>query len=158
LTERSDTARRIGAARSWPRRASVGERLAGGLVAACCLGVLSLAAWLRPDSTGVGTHEQLKLEPCVWLSAVGHPCPTCGMTTAFAHAANGSLGSSFHSQPMGAALAIVTSVAFWVALHVAVAGSNAGRLTGSLFSTRGVVLGVAGLLAAWVYKLVTFGG
>lgn len=158
MTEGADTARRIGVGRAWPRRAPVGERVAAAFVGACFLGVLVVAAWLRPASGGVGTHEQLGLEPCVWLSAFGTPCPTCGMTTAFSHAAHGSPLASFRAQPLGAVLALGAAVGFWIALHVAVTGSNAGRTVGFLFSTRGVVLGVGGLIGAWVYKMLTFGG
>lgn len=158
MTERTDIARRINAARAWPRRATAGERVAAAVVSACFLVVLGLAAWLEPAAGGVGTHEQLGMEPCVWLMAVGQPCPTCGMTTAFSHAAEGDLLASLHTQPFGAVLAVLSAAGFWASLHVAAAGSNVGRLIGNMLGTRTVVLGVGALLAAWVYKLAYFGG
>ncbi|HBS28478.1 MAG TPA: hypothetical protein DEB06_03280 [Phycisphaerales bacterium] len=157
-SSQADTARRAGTGASWPSRASGAERWAAAFVAVCLLSVIGLAAWTEPSPTGVGTHERLGLQPCVWLMATGRPCPTCGMTTSFAHAANGDLRASLLTQPLGAMIAIGSAVGFWIALHTAVCGSNAGRLTGLLFSGRGVGVGIGALLAAWGYKLLTFGG
>lgn len=120
--------------------------------------MLAVASRLDPAPDGHGTHEQLGLQPCVWLMVSGYPCPTCGMTTACAHAANADLLASFHAQPLGMAIALVAAAGFWIGLHTGVTGSVAGRFTGPLFSQRGAILGVGALLAAWVYKLLTHGG
>lgn len=45
--------------------------------------ILVLAYMLEPDSSGVGTHQQLGLEPCGFLSSFEIPCMMCGMTTSF---------------------------------------------------------------------------
>ena len=47
-------------------------------------GVLGTARLLEPDPRGFGTHTQLGLAPCAFARITGRPCPTCGMTTAFA--------------------------------------------------------------------------
>src|SRR5690606_33691507 len=70
-------------------RANAGARIVACGVGAGCLGVLGLAPWLTPAAAGHGTHGQLGLPPCGWVLAMGRPCPSCGMTTAFAHAADG---------------------------------------------------------------------
>ena len=68
-----------------------GRRSTAALVVAFCAGVLLLAAWMEPSSRGLGTHLQLGLAPCGWVAYGGIPCPSCGMTTAFAHATDGNL-------------------------------------------------------------------
>lgn len=121
-----------------------------------CLAVLVTAAWLHPSEKGHGTHVQLGLWPCSWPTVVGGPCPTCGMTTAFAHAAHGEFVSSFISQPFGFLLALATGAAFWAGLHMAATGSRLGRIYGKLLRPR-VLWTLAGLaLAAWAYKWATW--
>ncbi|MBM4114113.1 MAG: DUF2752 domain-containing protein, partial [Phycisphaerae bacterium] len=85
---------------------SAGERIAAALIGAASLSLLLLASTLEPSSKGLGTHTQLGLPPCTWTIAFGIPCPSCGMTTSFAHAVRGDLLSSFVAQPMGALLAL----------------------------------------------------
>ncbi|HYE61299.1 MAG TPA: DUF2752 domain-containing protein [Phycisphaerales bacterium] len=137
-------------------RASGGERVVASLVAAACLAVLVIAAGLTPAGEGSGTHTQLGMPSCGWAVSYGAPCPTCGMTTAFAHAAHLSLWQSFKTQPMGFLLAVGTAAGFWVALYVAATGSLLGRLCGRLLAPRmlWVLLGIAA--ASWAYKWVVW--
>ena len=72
--------------------------VAAGLAVATGV-VLAIAAVLTPDASGAGTHKQLGLPACSWISTVGMPCPTCGYTTSFTHAAHGDLGGAFVTQP-----------------------------------------------------------
>lgn len=71
--------------------------------------LLAIASRLTPDGRGMRTHEQLGLPSCAFFAGTGMPCPTCGMTTAFAHAAHGQLLSSFFVQPFGAFLAVLSA-------------------------------------------------
>lgn len=136
----------------------MGERLVAALVAVGALAVLALAARLSPDASGMGTHTQMGLAPCGWVVAFNKPCFTCGMTTAFAHAADGDLASSARTQPMGALLAVMMAGAAWAGLHCAVAGSRLSRLCDGLLRPR-VVTGMLVLGAlAWVYKWATWAG
>ncbi|MBI1850834.1 MAG: DUF2752 domain-containing protein [Planctomycetes bacterium] len=85
--------------------------------------MLSVARSLEPDPRGFGTHEQLGLPPCGFASQTGMPCPTCGMTTSFAHFARGHVVDALRSNAFGA-------VAFLAVVAVTlVAGSRlvAGR-------------------------------
>ncbi len=96
---------------------------------------------------------QLGLPNCGWMMTMGKPCPTCGMTTAFAHAAHGNLVAAFVTQPMGAVLSVGTAVAFWIGLYVFLTGSRVGEVCGNLARPR-VLWAVAGAGgAAWAYKL-----
>ncbi len=49
----------------------------------------AIAVWLRPDPSGFGTHQQLGFPPCTIYTYFKIPCPTCGMTTSFAHFVRG---------------------------------------------------------------------
>lgn len=141
----------------------ISHRLAAVFIAACCLAVLSIAAWLTPSPAGFGTHEQLRLrsgvglQTCTWLALTGKPCMTCGMTTSFAHAANGDLIASFKAQPMGMILAVVTSMMFWICGHIAAYGSNLGSAVAGLMGRRTLWTMLGLLIAAWVYKVLTWG-
>lgn len=81
------------------------------LVLACSTSLLSVAAWLKPDARGYGTHQQLHMAPCGMLVAFGIPCPTCGMTTAFAHTVRGQWIQAAWAQPAGFVFALATALA-----------------------------------------------
>jgi hypothetical protein len=84
-------------------------RFAAALVVLGCGAILGLAAWLTPDERGYGTHEQLGFGRCGMLVTTGLPCPTCGMTTAFAYAVRGRLIRAFLAQPAGLVLALAVA-------------------------------------------------
>src|SRR5205085_5851795 len=93
-----------------PRRADRGRlgratRLALVVAAIGLMGILGLARWLEPDPRGYGTHLQLGLAPCGFLRMTGRPCPTCGMTTAFAWSARGRFDRAWRANPAGSLLA-----------------------------------------------------
>ncbi|HPO92340.1 MAG TPA: DUF2752 domain-containing protein [Phycisphaerales bacterium] len=144
--------------RSGSLRATRGERLVALGLALGILAVLVTAALLSPSGSGMGTHRQLGLPTCGWVAAMGVPCPTCGMTTAFASAAHMQPGRSFIAQPMGALLALVAATGFWGALHVAVFGSRLGTLVGRALRPR-LLWVIAGIwCASWVYKVLVVRG
>lgn len=130
------------------------RRLGGLAVAGGCLAVLVLAAGLRADGRGHGTHQQLGLPACGWAAVLDAPCPTCGMTTAFAHAAGGDLAASAITQPLGAALAVVAATLVIGGGHVALTGVDTLRLLRPLGGRRWLWIGLGSLLAAWGYKMV----
>ncbi|GJQ29805.1 MAG: hypothetical protein HBSAPP03_16890 [Phycisphaerae bacterium] len=134
-----------------------GRVLAGG-VAAAVVAVLLVAARLQADPRGHGTHTKLGMYPCGWVVAFDKPCPTCGMTTAFAHAADAHYLEAFHAQPMGAMLAIGAAGVFWGAAHVAATGSRLGRVGATMLGGRGLWTLAALTAAAWGYKVLTWPG
>jgi hypothetical protein len=140
------------------RTLPLSSRLYAALAALACLAVLSAAASITPSSTGFNTHTQLGLPPCMWAAISGKPCPTCGMTTAFAHAAHADLLASIQAQPFGAFLALLTAMLFWLSLHTATTGSRALSAAGALFKGwTWWVLGIA-FIAAWLYKMSVWQG
>ena len=140
-----------------PAGASAGERLTAALVAAGCLALLLVAASLRPEVAGHGTHEQLGLPPCGWVVAFDRPCVTCGMTTAFATAAEGRVLSALAIQPLGALLCVGVAAMFWGALHVAGLGSGLHRAASrALLRPRSLWLLALAAALAWAYKWFTW--
>ena len=134
------------------------RRLIAGAVAIPCATVLGLAAYLTPSSDGHGTHEQLNLPECGWITMADLPCPSCGMTTAFAHAANGNLIASFLTQPMGALLAVVTAMTLIVSVYIVATGSKIASVFGQ-FLGRSTIWYSAGFAAlAWGYKILSHRG
>lgn len=141
-----------------PLRATRGERLTCAILALAAAAVIGIAAWLQPSPAGVGTHQALGLAPCGWMSGMGIPCPTCGMTTSFAHAAHGDLAASFRAQPMGLLLAVGTAAAGLVALHVAATGSRLGHLLGARLTPRAILALAVLALLAWGWKFLAVRG
>ena len=130
------------------------NRLTAGVLFFVSTGVLGLAAWLEPSAAGIGTHRQMGLPPCQFEQMTGLPCATCGCTTSFAHAADGSLIQSFINQPFGAVLAVLTAVASLVTGYALVTNLPLAPIGRVLGSGRVVVLGLGLLLAAWAYKII----
>lgn len=127
-------------------------------MACAALGLLLVAHMLTPASNGHGTHLQLGLQPCVWASTLGEPCPTCGMTTSFAYAARADFLGSFKAQPLGCVLALGVATAFWISLHVVATGSTLARAAAGMLGPRFLWLALAALIAAWVYKIAAWQG
>ena len=115
--------------------------------------VWGLAAWLEPDARGYGTHERLGLPPCSFQQLTGRPCPSCGMTTAFARLAHGQLIASAQANPGGFLVALISLVlAPW-----SLASAKQGHLIGVTAPDRALlvlllpIIGVS--LAAWLLRL-----
>ncbi len=107
------------------------------MAAAGLLGLLTVAAMLEPSPLGHGTHQQLGLPPCTFWVLFGRPCPTCGMTTAWAHLVRGQWVSALRANVGGTLLGMLAIVAVpW--------------LLGS--AGRGAWFGVSpnGTAAAWI--------
>lgn len=114
--------------------------------------------WLTPSPTGIGTHRVMGLPPCTWVAWGDIPCPTCGMTTSFAHAVRGDLGSSFRAQPLGFLLALATAMTMLVSLHVVITGSRLGWAFTKLWSRRTAWTLSIIVVAAWGFKVLSYKG
>lgn len=68
--------------------------------------LLILAASLSPNPKGMGTHRQLGLPPCSLVVLAGVRCPSCGMTTSWAHLMRGNLVSSVQANSGGTLFAL----------------------------------------------------
>lgn len=128
-------------------------RFCAGIVALAGLCALGTAFWLSPGTRNMGTHRQLGLLPCGFLTMTGYPCPTCGMTTAFAHTVRGRWGKAIRSQAAGFLLALATAAVTGAAVGAVTTGRypviNWYRINPTHF-----VWWVAGtLIAAWAITI-----
>ena len=129
--------------------------------AAFLLGSLALVAaaiYVQPTRDGagnrLGSHQQLPgLGPCGMMVQTGFPCPTCGMTTAYAHTVRGQLGQAFLAQPTGMLLAIATILtipaAGWCLLRGRLPAVQIPILTPYRLCLGALIL----LVAGWAFKL-----
>lgn len=122
------------------------------MLALGCLFVLCVAAWLKPSRSGMSTHLALDLQPCEFLTRTGFPCPSCGMTTSFAHFARGNLLASFYVQPMGCLLAFLAAATFWISGYIALTGRPVTRLLRIVPTKRLLIAFLSFAVAAWVWK------
>lgn len=118
------------------------------------LGGFALAAGLEPDPRGFGTHQRLGLPPCTFRDVCGIPCPSCGMTTSFAHLTRGHVGQAMEANLGGTLLALACAIqipwCWWSACR--------GRLVGISHPAKSLLallLTVAGVSTAdWLYRLL----
>jgi len=135
------------------------RRRVAALIVAVASGALLSTAWsLKPSSRGFGTHEALGLPPCSWPAHFGIPCPSCGMTTAFAFAAKGDLVASFMTQPLGCLLAVATGMAFVASVWTLLSGRTVLPVYERLWNARSAWLFGLVALLAWGYKAAMMSG
>jgi len=135
-------------------RLSVGGRLWLSVLGTGLLALLAVAAWLEPDRSARGTHRQLGLPPCTFRTLTGRPCPSCGMTTAWAHLLRGEVADALRANVAGALLALVAVVAAPWLLVSAAAGRWVGWSPRSTPLAGAAVLFVAVVLLDWIRRLL----
>ncbi len=132
--------------------ASRSTRIGWATISGVSLSVLIVACYLKPDPTGMGTHQGLGMPPCSFVLTSGLPCPTCGMTTAFSCVVRGRLWDAFLAQPAGMAFCIATIGLLIYGVHVAIVGKTRTVLW-DRFATR-LMLGLGLLiLGGWGFKM-----
>jgi hypothetical protein len=119
------------------------------------LGMLAVAAVLKPSPRRRGTHEQLGLPPCTFSVLFGRPCPTCGMTTAWAHLVRGQWYEAGRANLGGTLLGLLAMVAApWL-----LASAARGNWFGVAPSGRGVAWITFAVLVItlidWAVRLLT---
>ena len=137
----------------------VGYRAGAGMVALFCLGILAIAAYIKPDPSGVGSHTQLGFRACGFYQRMGYPCITCGMTTAFAHVVRGQFIRAFIVQPAGALGAMICAVTAVLAGYAFLTGRGqrafAGLLNRLCVNWAAVLMIVVGVvLGSWGWTCV----
>jgi hypothetical protein len=79
---------------------------AGGVLVA----LLITASRLTPSPRGMGTHQGLGLPPCTIVQWYGVRCPSCGMTTSWAHLTRGHLVAALRANSGGTLLGLAAFV------------------------------------------------
>lgn len=134
---------------SYTRRDGAGYVLLIGAATA----LVALAYRLRPAAEGFGTHRQLGLPPCPFLTITGLPCPGCGLTTSFAHMSKFNPVAAFAAQPFGVYAFVLTLMLIPLSAYLVkrrVSWQMAFELRAVQFALR---LSAALLIAGWIYKL-----
>ena len=126
-------------------------RMVGAGALMVCAALVAVAAWLTPDGRGFGTHTQLTHGPCVFQWFTGLPCPTCGMTTSFAHMARFQVLRAVKVQPAGAVIfaAIVALIPMSV-LCIAAGRMPRVHVRPNWIAVPALIL----LVAGWAYKIL----
>ncbi len=133
---------------------SLRTRLLAALILVGCLTLLALGVWLRPDRSGLGTHQQLGLPPCALVQFAGIPCPTCGMTTAFAYTVRGQWVSGFLAQPFAFMLGIATILCVPLSAQALLTGRTWQVNWYRLSPNRTMVVVIVFFVLAWGFKII----
>lgn len=130
------------------------SRLSLVLLAVGLVALLAVARRLEPDPRGHGTHLQLGLSPCVFLEGTGIPCPSCGMTTAFAWFSRAEFGRAWQANPGGLVLALAClALPPWLLSSAALGRPWPVRSLGGPLA--GLLLAIsAWTVLAWLFRYV----
>jgi hypothetical protein len=129
-------------------------RLVFGAIGLGLIFFLAVAAMLNPSPFLVGTHQQLGLPPCTFLVFFGVPCPTCGMTTAWAFLMHGDLLRALQANAGGALLAALAVVAAPWLMLTAVRGRWLGWKPNDTFVACASTVIIVISLVQWVFRLL----
>lgn len=145
---------RLGPIVGWRRVDGAFGRLYAAGLAVAAMAVLVTAWRLVPAAQGVGTHQQLGLPACSFLAITGLPCPTCGMTTAFACTVRGQFGAAVTSQLAGFLLAIGTVLTAVIGTVAAISGRRPSINWYRVNPMRIMWVCIATFVGAWALKIV----
>ena len=97
---------------SQPDRAKLAGRyrLLAAVLGFALMVLLAAAGRLEPDRRGYGTHQQFGLPPCTIYLVFGLRCPTCGMTTSWAHLVRGQIVGAVRANSGGAVLGLLAGI------------------------------------------------
>ncbi len=115
--------------------------------------LLVLARSLQPNRSGVGTHQQLGLPPCSIVELWGVRCPSCGMTTSWAHLLRGEFRAAASANLAGAMLAVIALAYLPFGCYFSIAGR---RSAGGWFSTAAasvLVIACCIAVAEWGFRI-----
>ena len=131
----------------WQQRAMLA--LLGGAL----FTLLAIAVVLQPDRSGFGTHRQLGMPRCTFLVIFGYRCPSCGMTTSWAHLVRGELTAAMVANAGGTLLAVLAMMAGLWSVVTAVRGRYLVGLPGRGAVVTVFVVVVLVTVVQWVWRL-----
>ena len=115
--------------------------------------VLTIARVVSPSPNGFGTHQQLGLPPCFFHKLTGIPCPTCGMTTSFAHTVRLHFYEAFITQPFGMLACVLMALLIPLSFVLMQRRVSWMKLITARGSDAVMYALLALFLAGWVYKI-----
>lgn len=109
---------------------------------------------LTPAGSGYGTHQQLGLPACPFRSLTGLPCPSCGLTTSFSHAAHFDFSAALVAQPFGVVVFLI--VLSWIpaSLILGYQGHTWSSMIESRAASRFLYLLLVLYLLGWIYNIL----
>lgn len=113
-----------------------------------------LGRMVTPSPDGVGTHQQLGLPACLMLTLTGIPCPSCGLTTSFSHAAHLEFSQAMHVQPFGLLIFLLAVASIPISILIMTRQKPFSDL---LFSRSANLLMYSLLslyIVSWIYKII----
>ncbi|MBN2063304.1 MAG: DUF2752 domain-containing protein [Sedimentisphaerales bacterium] len=119
---------------------------------------MAVAIHVKPEVQGFGSHRQLSLPECSWITQKDMPCPTCGMTTAYSLTVRGRLIRALTTQPAGCLLALAhLALAFLLAI-VAISGKYPQNFAiwANYHALRLLLIAVIIVLAGWGWTILRF--
>jgi len=115
--------------------------------------VLFIARRLQPSPRGAGTHQQIGLPPCPFLHLTGLPCPSCGLTTSFAHAARLHFYEALVTQPFGLIIFCFTVLSIPLSIYFIRRRIAWSRLIWSRKTNLAMYAMITLYLLSWLYKI-----
>jgi hypothetical protein len=115
--------------------------------------VLTIARVLSPSPNGFGTHRQLGLPPCVFHQWTGLPCPTCGMTTSFAHTVRLQFYEAFLTQPFGMLACVLMTLLIPLSFVLMRRRVSWMKLLTARGSNAVMYVLLVLFVVAWIYKI-----
>ena len=118
------------------------------------VGVLLVALFLvSPAPTGIGTHRQLIPVPCLFKTALGFRCPSCGFTTSLSHLAHGDIMGSVGAHPLGFFLGVGILLVFFFSILGLVTNRAWWTILEKRWFQNLVLCGIGLYLAVWIVRL-----
>lgn len=130
------------------------QRLMLAALGAGLLTLLALALKLEPDRTGYGTHRQLGLPPCTFVTLFGNRCPSCGMTTSWAYLMQGQWTRAVEANSGGTLLGLLALLAAPWTLASSVRGRLVWGDPGQRAYIAVVIVVVVVTMMQWGWRMV----
>jgi|GEM_PF-3242634 len=130
------------------------QRLLAATLAVVLLGLLTFARILEPCPEGFGTHRQSGWPPCTFVMLLGIRCPTCGMTTSWAHFVRGQIVEAIKVNSVGAILCVTSIVHVpWLFICAATGRWVGWKPNASTVANATVAIVVVAIIQ-WAYRLL----
>ena len=142
-----------------PARSLRYRKRLGWLMRISCFGLAVILAtlWLiavrlQPSEQGLGTHQQLGLPPCSMRILWGIRCPACGMTTSWAHMADGQWVAACQANLAGVFLGLLAMVGGPMAAWSAISGRAVSNQTLWMLA-GGMIMALVLALVEWLVRI-----
>lgn len=120
--------------------------------------ILILSMKLYPSEEGYGTHRQLGLPACGFLTMTAYPCPSCGITTSFSYFVRGKFLDSLRVQPFGFILFLALLAGVFISIYAALKTIPVSRFFDSVIFEKLQMALLIIFLLSWIYKIYVMQG